>query len=67
MTSPLEQQRRRREEAEEARRQWEQGITNGRDHNFLQAKWEAYTALAHLAGAFMDIEHQAALEGRAQR
>ena len=53
--------------AEEARAQWEQAVKDGREHGFIQAKWEAYTAMAHRAGAFMDIEHDAALREKANR
>ena len=52
--------------AREAREQWERATQEGRDHNFCQAKWEAYTSMAHAAAAFMDLEHEAALAGKAQ-
>ena len=68
MSRPTHEQRMRdRAYAEEARAQWEQAVKDGREHGFIQAKWEVYTQLAHAAGAFMDIEHEAALRERASR
>lgn len=59
--SVTEKNRRDREEARAARERWEQAIADGRDHHTVGRFWESYLDLAHKAGAYMELEHEAAL------
>lgn len=57
----IEKKRQARERAREARQRWEQAVADGRDHHTIGRFWESYLSLAHAAGAYMDLEHEAAM------
>jgi len=57
--SIIERQRQRRQEARAARNRWLDAVEAGLDHHDISVRWESYLALAHLAAAYMDLEHEA--------
>lgn len=61
----MSNRQRDRDNAIDLRRQWEQAIADNRGHAFINAKWEAYIAVA--GDQLRSIEKEAAAEKDAAR